>query len=100
MRNGDITGDGFDHGTVSYVEQCAEWCEQTDDCCAFEYSHTSKYCQLHMRCDPELNSAQYADYMFCKKSKLLHYIIVTLSKGIDLCIPLSNHEIAVSGGLF
>ena len=73
MRNGDITGDGFDHGTVSYVEQCAEWCEQTDDCCAFEYSHTSKYCQLHMRCDPELNSAQYADYMFCKKSKLSHF---------------------------
>ena len=49
MRNGDITGDGFDHGTVSYVEQCAEWCEQTDDCCAFEYSHTSFNASSYLR---------------------------------------------------
>ena len=70
MKSGDIIGGGFKQGQKPNVEQCADWCDSLSDCCAFEYSHSAKDCNLHMGCDP--NNAPFGDYMFCKKSKL-HY---------------------------
>ena len=65
LQSGDIIGHGIGEDLASSVEECANWCSDNSACCVFEYSPSTKQCQLHKECHP--NHAQYGDFMFCRK---------------------------------
>ena len=70
---------------ASSVEECANWCTWDLDCCVFEYSPSSKQCQLHKKCHP--NHAQYGDFMFCRKINTGTYTVHYHTPGPCIELP-------------
>ena len=48
---------------------CAEQCDGAPACCSFEYSPTSKICNLNVECTP--SKGVFEDYVFCVKGNLI-----------------------------
>ena len=61
---GSISGEHQDKNTT----ECKEMCNNTPGCCSFEWSPTSRLCNLNKECLPA--SSQYRDYLFCQKGKV------------------------------
>ena len=78
LQSGDIIGHGIGENLASSVEECANWCTQEGNCCVFEYSPSTKKCQLHKDCHS--NHAQYGDFMFCRKFYIGTYTYTPISQ--------------------
>jgi len=49
-------------------DACGKLCDQTSGCCSYEWSPTSKICNLNRECQP--SAPKYQDYGFCKKEAI------------------------------
>merc|ERR1711933_538 len=61
---GDIAGWGQIKGRIqTTMKGCSEECNKHEECCSFEYSHSSGLCNLNRDCQP--SKEKYLDYNFC-----------------------------------
>ena len=74
---GDMVGTGIGSHFTSFIEDCVMLCSNRNDCCAIEYSHSLKECQLHKECTP--NNTPYKDF-------------ITYQKGIWVTILFHNFD--------
>ena len=69
LKEGDIPGWGQlgSNPTIeSTILGCSNRCNDESSCCSFEYSPTTKKCNLNRECQPTVSV--YQDYAFCTKS--------------------------------
>ena len=69
LMEGDIPGWGQvgSNPTIeSTIVGCANRCNDESSCCSFEYSPTTKKCNLNSDCEP--TQGVFQDYAFCTKS--------------------------------
>ena len=60
---GRIPSRGFKHRDNQELDQCAEFCNKTPECCSFEYSPKRRMCNLNKECKP--TQSQLQDFVFC-----------------------------------
>jgi len=64
--DGDIPGWGQLKGRINTtMEGCSEECSKHEGCCSYEYSFSSRLCNLNKDCEP--TQGKYKDYHFCTK---------------------------------
>ena len=67
---GDVSGWGSISGQSKFEDQsltdCEGLCGSQTECCSFEWSQTSRTCNLNKECKP--TGAKYQDYRFCQKN--------------------------------
>ena len=67
LKPGDIPGWGqISTTTESTIIGCSNRCMHMSDCCSFEYSPTTKRCNLNKDCFP--TQGVFQDYAFCTKA--------------------------------
>ena len=72
-RNGDVLGEGLEHGYSDSLGKCAKNCKDRSGCNSFAHSLSQNQCKL-MAEEMPTTDHNYGDYQFC--SKLSRYIIV------------------------
>ena len=81
IASGDVQGWGSisgNHQDKSMIG-CQEMCDNTRSCCSFEWSPTTRVCNLNNECRP--TRGQFKDYLFCMKGtkKALFRQVYTLT---------------------
>jgi len=67
--DGDIPGWGQLKGRINTtMEGCSEECSKHEGCCSYEYSFSSRLCNLNKDCAP--TQGKYEDYHFCTKNEI------------------------------
>ena len=67
-KTGDIPGWGQIRGKIeTTMTGCGEECDKAEGCCSFEFSDSSKLCNLNRDCEPTLG--KYKDYHYCTQGK-------------------------------
>ena len=67
---GDLPGwgqIGSNPSIEATISDCSDRCNGQTNCCSFEYSASTKKCNLNSDCQPTGNV--YQDYSFCSKGK-------------------------------
>merc|ERR1719357_1579329 len=66
--DGFIDGMGQIEGNFeSTMIECGEKCSNNTECCSFEFSYSTRLCNLNRDCAP--SSVKSGDYFFCIKDK-------------------------------
>ena len=61
---GDVPGTGIKQYTsITDIDTCAGHCDNTTNCCSFEYSPKEMFCNLNAECKP--TAPVYKDEVFC-----------------------------------
>ena len=68
LGKGDIPGWGQIRGEIeTTMAGCGEECNNTTECCSFEFSRSVSLCNLNRDCQPTVQP--YKDFYFCIKDR-------------------------------
>ena len=77
---------------ISTSDDCGKLCDDTQECCSYEWSPTSKICNLNRECEP--NAPKYQDYGFCQKDSSVSRKLISVL-GYLLSNKYFYHQIAL-----
>ena len=83
-RAGDVPGTGTDLGAALSLSrmQCAQKCNEKEDCLSFEHSNSQKLCNLNRIRVPTAQT--YMDFSFCMKKGIVICFMVQLDHALRL----------------
>jgi hypothetical protein len=91
-REGDVPGYGTEikgKQNTDVVTDCSSKCDIDPNCCSFEWSPTTKLCNLNRTCEP--TQAKYKDYYFCTKGQPWQDSQPTCPTGYTKCGPTDEY---------